>query len=305
MTFAQEHVDNLRRQGWHISQDSAAQLRVIELDEKDMRFEVTEDGGADWWFSLELNIVIDGEGQPLLPILVSAIGRMTGFGEITIEAIDALNRQGRFFTALANGNMITLPFERIRAILIALKEYLDRDDLRKLKVSVLHALQLDETLSKSRWIGGERIKAFIEKLRRFGLRDKIKLPPEFRAQLRSYQEEGLAWLQMIAADNFGGILADDMGLGKTVQLLAHMCVEKEHKRSKTPFLVVCPTSVLPNWISEARRFAPHLKVLPLTGTERNRHYEDIAKSDLVVTSYALIVAISRCWSDSLARGHSR
>ena len=40
------------------------------------------------------------------------------------------------------------------------------------------------------------------------------------ATLRHYQEDGLAWLAWLEANDLGGILADDMGLGKTAQALA-------------------------------------------------------------------------------------
>ena len=58
----------------------------------------------------------------------------------------------------------------------------------------------------------------------------------------------------------GGILADDMGLGKTVQVIALLLdahQEKEHSVS----LVVAPTSLAYNWLSELNRFAPELSVM--------------------------------------------
>ena len=56
-----------------------------------------------------------------------------------------------------------------------------------------------------------------------------------------------------------------MGLGKTVQTLAHLMIEKAAGRLNLPSLIVCPTSVIPNWTAEAQRFAPQLSVLPLHG----------------------------------------
>ncbi|TVR40811.1 MAG: DEAD/DEAH box helicase [Bacteroidia bacterium] len=38
--------------------------------------------------------------------------------------------------------------------------------------------------------------------------------------LRPYQVTGYSWLQKLAREGFGGILADDMGLGKTLQVIA-------------------------------------------------------------------------------------
>jgi SNF2 family DNA or RNA helicase len=81
-----------------------------------------------------------------------------------------------------------------------------------------------------------------------------------------------------------------MGLGKTVQTLAMICHAREAGELPGPFLVVAPTSVVGNWVHEARRFAPGLKVCAVTETSARRDTplaEDVAGADLVVTSYAL------------------
>ncbi|NDD38061.1 MAG: DEAD/DEAH box helicase, partial [Verrucomicrobia bacterium] len=83
-------------------------------------------------------------------------------------------------------------------------------------------------------------------------------------------------------------LADEMGLGKTLQTLAffHSC--HTNRKLSGPVLIVCPTSLVFNWVAEAKKFTPQLKVVALHGTGRHSRFEDIAKSDLVITSYALI-----------------
>ncbi|MFX6815384.1 SNF2-related protein, partial [Acinetobacter baumannii] len=70
----------------------------------------------------------------------------------------------------------------------------------------------------------------IECLRQLSSIKQVQPPKNFNASLRPYQMEGLSWLQVLAKHGFGGVLADDMGLGKTIQLLAHLCLEKEHGR---------------------------------------------------------------------------
>ena len=90
--------------------------------------------------------------------------------------------------------------------------------------------------------------------------------------MREYQLQGLNWLQFLREFDLGGILADDMGLGKTVQTLAHILVEKREGRLDRPCLVVCPTSVVPNWQAEAARFAPELRVLSLHGPDRAKRF---------------------------------
>src|SRR5262249_17433089 len=55
-----------------------------------------------------------------------------------------------------------------------------------------------------------------------------------------------------------------------------------------PSLIVCPTSLIFNWVLEAQKFTPSLKVLSLTGPARSELFAEIPKHDLVVTSYGLI-----------------
>ncbi|MCP4868898.1 MAG: DEAD/DEAH box helicase [Proteobacteria bacterium] len=108
-------------------------------------------------------------------------------------------------------------------------------------------------------------------------------PPEaLEAELRPYQQDGYRWLQFLAAQGLGGVLADDMGLGKTVQTIASLLADRGHG----PSLVVAPTSVLRNWESETARFAPDLAVAVLHG--KGRANIDLGKQDVVITSYALM-----------------
>jgi SNF2 family DNA or RNA helicase len=80
-----------------------------------------------------------------------------------------------------------------------------------------------------------------------------------------------------------------MGLGKTVQTIAHILAEKQNGKVKNkPFLIVCPTSVVPNWLSELTKFAPSLNTLILHGTKRTEQFQKVKKSDVVLTSYALL-----------------
>jgi SNF2 family DNA or RNA helicase len=119
---------------------------------------------------------------------------------------------------------------------------------------------------------------------------KLECPPlgELETVLRPYQKHGVAWLHFLRANGFGGILADEMGLGKTLQTLAFLRSVRQAQPAVAPMLIVCPTSLVFNWMAEARKFTPGLKVLALHGPERHAHFAEIATSDLVVTSYALI-----------------
>jgi len=115
-------------------------------------------------------------------------------------------------------------------------------------------------------------------------------PEGFEGALRPYQERGLAWLSFLESVGLGGVLADDMGLGKTVQLLALMCAELPAELG--PTLLVCPMSLVGNWQREAARFAPGLRVHVHHGAERPKgkaFQKVVASSDLVVTTYGLVV----------------
>ncbi len=138
----------------------------------------------------------------------------------------------------------------------------------------------------------------------------FEVPSSLEKVLREYQKQGFLWLKTLNANGFGGILADDMGLGKTLQVIAFLLSEQE-ERSRiqkqqeeeqgqkgslpesihTNFaLIVCPASLVYNWESEIRRFAPSLHGVVLTGTakERARILETAQEKDILITSYDLL-----------------
>ncbi len=116
-------------------------------------------------------------------------------------------------------------------------------------------------------------------------------PATLAATLRPYQRDGFAWLASLWELGLGGILADDMGLGKTVQTLGLICRAHAADSGVGPMLVVAPTSVVSNWVAEAARFAPGLRVLAVTDTlaRSGRAIEAIVSAaDVVVTTYTLL-----------------
>ncbi|HEY4305055.1 MAG TPA: DEAD/DEAH box helicase [Gemmatimonadaceae bacterium] len=113
--------------------------------------------------------------------------------------------------------------------------------------------------------------------------------PDFVGELREYQREGVGWLSFLRHFGLGGCLADDMGLGKTVQVLAMLDARREIKdRPATVSLVVVPRSLIFNWLREAQRFTPRVRMLDFTGT--NRQTTDINPDaiDVVVTTYGTL-----------------
>jgi superfamily II DNA or RNA helicase len=115
-------------------------------------------------------------------------------------------------------------------------------------------------------------------------------PQTLAAQLRPYQRDGFAWLASLWELELGGILADDMGLGKTLQTLALICHARARDPGVGPFLIVAPTSVVSNWVAEAARFAPALRIDAVSDTlaRSGRTIDEFAAAaDVVVTTYTL------------------
>jgi len=106
----------------------------------------------------------------------------------------------------------------------------------------------------------------------------VPLPEGLQATLRGYQKDGADWLAFLRSAGLSGILADDMGLGKTLQALCAL------GSVEGPSLVVAPTSVLRNWVSEAARFMPRLRCCLYHGPSRKLD----KTADIIVTSYAIV-----------------
>ena len=125
----------------------------------------------------------------------------------------------------------------------------------------------------------------------------FEVPPSLAGTLRPYQEEGFRWLSARCDAGFGGILADEMGLGKSVQLISLLVARQAEARETGPSLIVCPASLVYNWLAEFERFAPELTVRAVVGTKRERGriraaaFGDAgckADCDVLVTSYDLL-----------------
>lgn len=117
-------------------------------------------------------------------------------------------------------------------------------------------------------------------------------PEGFQGTLRHYQREGLGWLAFLERMGLGGCLADDMGLGKTIQVLA-MLVRRRRVANAAglahrPSLVVVPKSLVFNWMDEAAKFGPALRVLNYTGNQRSEGAESFLESDIVLTTYGTL-----------------
>ncbi len=166
------------------------------------------------------------------------------------------------------------------------------DDLRSVsspaprgavRVPPVAALALNEFVEQTRLDADRQWRALQRRLRDAQEFEPV-VPSTLQAELRPYQRAGFAWLARLSRWGAGACLADDMGLGKTVQVLALLL----ERAPAGPALVVVPTSVVANWLDEARRFAPTLNASAYTGPGRSSLLDDLGPFDLVITTYALL-----------------
>lgn len=285
--FSENIIPTLKEKGWRITFSPDYSYPVLDDPIDDWYSEIHEHS-ENHWFNLELGITVNGEKINLLPVLSKLIREMRSENQ-TLD----LNSTQPIIVTLDDGRQFQLPIERVRNImhtLIELYDNLGGNYIQLDKNEAARLLEIEAALgaAKLRWYGGERLRSLAEKLTTFKGLQEVKLPKGFKGELRHYQQDGLNWMQFLREYEFGGILADDMGLGKTVQALAHITVEKKSGRMVSPTLIVAPTSLMFNWEMEAKKFAPHLKVLVLHGSARKKHYDSILEFDVILTTYPLL-----------------
>ena len=200
----------------------------------------------------------------------------------------AVKNKTKFIT-LSDGTIGILPQEWIEKF----TKYLRAGEVVKdhIRTSKINFSYLDEVYDKE--VLSIETKAEIqvlkEKVSAFKSIKEVEVPKELNAELRSYQKDGLNWLNFLDEFNFGGCLADDMGLGKTIQIIAFILTQRKHKDKNTN-LVVVPTSLIFNWQQELQKFAPSLKVHTIYGADREKNIHDLAKYEVVITSYGTLLS---------------
>lgn len=220
-------------------------------------------------------------------------------GELTLDDGQVLDMQhllsllektpGRFIP-LGEGQFLAMT-EEFRKRLDELRTFSERQG----KAVRFHPLA---GLAMADWVedvgdfkGDKHWKAHLQKLQE--VQDwQPQLPSTLQAELRDYQVEGFQWLARLAHWGVGACLADDMGLGKTVQALAVILT----RATAGPTLIVAPTSVCMNWISEAQKFAPTLNPIQLgvgsrevsLSESRQKLLDNLQPFDLLICSYGLL-----------------
>lgn len=212
--------------------------------------------------------------------------------EELVEYLDGFSRQQRY-VRLTSGDLV-----RIGDNLKVAQELADGlgvsvEELAAGRAGLASArsLLIDALLERADGVRLERDAGFRRIVRDFGSYGDadIDVPAGLEATLRGYQEDGFRWLGTLERLGFGGILADDMGLGKTLQVIAHVLAQKEAGRGGCT-LVVCPASLVYNWMSEISRFAPGLAAVAVLGTKAARRVliGGHEGADVLVTSYDLL-----------------
>jgi superfamily II DNA or RNA helicase len=217
--------------------------------------------GIDW-FELDAVVEFDGVAVPLPEVLAAAHAAKTtvllGDGSQGILPPEWLARLKRVASMSQGGD--ALRFTRAQLGLIEAMLADDREPV--VWDASLDALR--QQLATSADLPG------------------AKTPRTFKGKLRPYQAQGVAWLAWLESIGISGCLADDMGLGKTVQVLAHLVSRKARGEQRGPSLVVAPRSVVYNWLDEAQRFAPSLRIAELSPDI------DLEPLDVVVTTYGVL-----------------
>lgn len=258
-------VPLLLKEGWEVE---AKGVRMRTPGE----FKLNVASGVDW-FELTGECEFDGVRVPLPEILLAL-------------------KRGETFIRLGDGSQGMLPSEWLER----LGMLTDLGDISQaeLRFKPSQALVLDALLAAQPEVTFDRtFYAQRDKLQSFSGVSPLDKPRGFVGDLRPYQQAGLGWLKFLQEFQLGGCLADDMGLGKTIQVLALLEQERTRRRAKTetkrPSLVVVPRSLIFNWLEEAARFAPKLKILNFSETDRSALWGAIAEHDVVLTTYGVML----------------
>ncbi len=216
--------------------------------------------------------------------------------EELLEILESYKHKKKYHR-LSSGDYITLSRdESIDALEdMAGKMEIPLEELVKngAEVPSYRALYLEHILESHEELASNREKTYRTLIKNFRtVKDAdYELSKELDDTLRPYQVYGYKWLRTIAAAGFGGILADEMGLGKTLEAISFMEMLKKEGMQK-PALVVCPASLVYNWLEEIHRFAPSLSAKVISGTlsARKKIFAELNESpvDVIITSYDLL-----------------
>ncbi len=237
-----------------------------------------------------VGVKIDGD---LLNLKVDADGLS---GEELHELLNGY-REKRHFFRLKNGDFIRYnddteedddPLASVNDLVDGLR-LKNKDISSGVSLPKNRAFYINEVAGKNKRIDSQVDDVYRNIIRSLepGKKKEYTVPEGLKTELRGYQVEGFKWLMSLHEYGFGGILADDMGLGKTVQIIAMLLKCQGEGRTS---LVCCPASLVYNWYSEVRRFAPSLKCEIVAGNQEERIHviRNYKSADLLITSYDVL-----------------
>jgi len=287
--FMREARHTLANQGWTLRMPPGFRHLRLEVQSWHADIAPVDEGEEGGWFTLDLGITVEGRRLPLAPLLTELFGRDTRW--LSASQLARIDDGEAVDLHLPQGDTIRVEAGRIKPLANTLIDLFDRQDGQgRLPVSAFDAARIEALREDGRWEfkGPEHLHRLADRLREAAAPTPRDAPEGFALELRPYQREGLGWLQYLRKNELAGILADDMGLGKTAQTLAHLLAEKQEGRADRPSLIVLPTSLVFNWKREAERCAPGLRVLALHGPNRAERFPEIARHDLVLSTYPLV-----------------
>jgi len=160
-------------------------------------------------------------------------------------------RQGRSCLHTEDGAVMGIPDElRQVMLLLARRATSSRDNT--VRFGAYSALAISDAVAP--YLVPGRLRKWLqlrERLTKPRSASPVRLPPGLRKRLRDYQMDGVLWLNLLERCGVHGILADEMGLGKTIQALAYIAARRLACPDAKPALVVCPTSLVENWLVDA------------------------------------------------------
>ena len=283
--FVSHTLPTLENKGWRIVMTRDSSFNVIDINDISGSVQSSEEG----WFDVEMGILVGERTVRLEPLLADLFRRDRRWLDGELENI--ADDEG-IILSTEQGERLRIAANRLKPVVRVLVDLFAQlgNGTGTLKVSALDAGRLAALSNTGRWQfhGDTSIQELAQRLQDGPGLQLVPIPLGLQATLRSYQHQGLSWMQFLRQHDISGVLADDMGLGKTVQTLAPILAEKESGRLDRPALIVVPTTLVHNWREEAARFTPDLNVLVLNGPQRKEHFDQIDQFDLILTTYSLL-----------------
>jgi len=261
INWVNEHIEILQGSGFEIEQATGQKKFVFGASKIDL--EVKE--GNDW-FDIHAVVWFGKYQIPFLSLKQHILHKRREFllpdGEVAIIPDKWFTQYGSLFSLAEAGKTLKL---------------------KKHHIGLINDLAEDS-------LANVTLERKLQRLNDFENIADTQMPVHFKGSLRDYQKAGYNWFSFLREYNFGGCLADDMGLGKTIQTLAMLQKVKEDDQllqTQTTSLIIMPTSLIYNWLTEAKKFTPKLKILAHTGTNRNKDVANFANYDIIITTYGV------------------